>query len=296
MTTTAAAPFEPALCEPTNTLPGNGWWMEPKLDGIRVMTSTHGGRVSVISARGGSNYNGCAPHIEASLKFFDGLVLDGEMVWFDPKTGLVDFHKGSGIIRSNPAEAVRKQRFEGPLTFMVFDLLMVNGLDVRSRPIEERRDAARVLLEDMNNPHIVLVEQCEPSQEGYEEFVRKYQEGAVFKRKGSRYPVGRTTSWLKKKEVADADVVIMGYTPGQGKFADTIGAVQFGQYKDGVLTYRGQCSGMTDQMRRSFNQSHIGKVMVIRHMGKQGHADGQFRHPQYQDVRDDKRPEECTWD
>lgn len=76
-----------------------------------------------------------------------------------------------------------------------------------------------------------------------------------------------------------------------------IGAVKFGQYKDGVLVPRGRCSGMTMEQREMFTENQeefIGSVMSVQHMGL---TEDSLRHPQFVQLRDDKRPEECegTW-
>jgi ATP-dependent DNA ligase len=294
-TTTLPTAYEPSLCTAAKDLPVrlSEWWMEPKMDGIRLQMVARDGRVNCYS-RAGLVYNGRLPAVETAVAALD-VVLDGEVVWFSPQTGEVDFHKGSGMFRQGAESSVRAQRFEGPLTYIVFDILELAGHDLRRMPIEQRRAFLAQLVDGLGCPQLQLVEQCEASPECQSEFIRRYREGVVLKKKGSTYVAGRPPTWLKIKVVADEDVVIMGMEPGKGKYTGTLGAVIFGQYRDGQLVRRGTCSGMDDATRYTLGanmEEYVGKVMVIRHMGTDGEG---FRHPQYQDIRDDKLPEECVW-
>jgi ATP-dependent DNA ligase len=295
-TTTRSLPrsYAPALCKPTQSLPARAseWLMEPKLDGIRLQIVARSGEVHAYT-RSGQVYDGRLPAIEAALALMD-VVIDGEVVWLDPETDKPDFHKGSGLFRRE--DSARSQQYEGPLTFMVFDLLEVAGQDIRQMPIETRRGLLAQLVEGIGVPQLRLVEQGEATAELQSEFIAHYREGVVLKKKGTSYPAGRTPLWLKIKVVADADVVIMGGEPGQGKYANTLGAVIFGQYRDGTLTVRGTCSGMDEATRFHIwdhLSEYVGKVLVIRHMGADGEG---FRHPQWDHRRDDKLPEDCVWE
>jgi len=285
--------YELSLCSRAQDLPVrlDEWWMEPKLDGIRLQVVARGGTVTCYS-RAGLTYNGRLPEVEAALSALD-VVVDGEVVWFSPETGEVDFHKGSGLFRRE--DSARAQRFEGPLTFVAFDLLEVAGQDIRRMPIETRRTLLAQLVEGLGCSQIRLVEQCEASPEVQAAFIARYREGVVLKKKGSTYVAGRPPTWLKLKVVDDADVVITGFEPGNGKYTNTLGCVVFSQFRDGLLERRGTCSGMTDAQRDHIwnNQSEYeGKVLVIRHMGSDGEG---FRHPQWSHMREDKTAWECTW-
>lgn len=286
------------LCGRTERLPDRlaDWWMEPKLDGVRVHVRASSGRVDVMTRRG-QRFNGRLPRIESRLQALE-LTLDGEVVWFNP-SGEVDFHHGSGLFRSEPALSLRRQATEGPLVLMAWDLLSLAGNDLRALPIEQRRELTAKVVELLEVPELRLVEQVPASCEAQAYFVAVYHEGVVLKRRGSVYPRGRGTSWLKLKEAFDEDVVIMGLVEGKNSLQGTTGAVAFGQYRDGVLVQRGTCSGMDDATRhdlwRNFPSRYEGRVLVIRHMGADG--DSAFRHPQWKWLRplDDKSAEDCTW-
>lgn len=290
-----------ALCSPLQDLPRrlDEWWMEPKLDGIRVQALVQNGQVG-FRTRNGTEYNGRLPLIETALATLDqDTVLDGEVVWFDPATGQPDFHRGSGLFRVNARDSVRRQSAEGPLTYVVFDLPKLLGDDLRRFPIEQRRKLLATLVDWFNLPQLRLIEQGEATSERLEEYVGRYREGVVLKRRSSLYPNGRGEAWRKIKVTADEDVVFMGAEPGQGKYVGTLGAVIFGQYRDGVLVERGTCSGMDDATRDdlwSNRDAYVGRVLTIKHFGHDGTPERPgFRHPQWAGFRYDKDAEDCTW-
>lgn len=97
----------------------------------------------------------------------------------------------------------------------------------------------------------------------------------------------------KCKRYGTVSVVVMGYTPGKGKYDDTIGAVVFGVHDDytGDLIEVGQCSGMDDVLRRAFHESDIGKVIDVR---AQEFTGRKLRHPRFDCWRPDVNPEDCT--
>ena len=109
------------------------------------------------------------------------------------------------------------------------------------------------------------------------------------------------------------DVVIIGYDPPEQlskkkgseelsitKYAKLgwIGAVRFGQYRNGKLEHCGSMSGMTDAMRKEFSEhgeKYVGTVCSV--LANEREEDtGKFRHPRWCGFRKDKKPTECIWD
>ena len=272
MTTTA--PYELSLCTPARDLPvrSSEWWMEPKMDGIRLQIVASGGEVRCYS-RAGLQYNGRLPAAEAAFAALD-VVVDGEVVWFDPQTGQPDFHKGSGMFRQGCDSSVRQQRADGPLTFVAFDLLSVAGQDVRRMPIETRRQLLTQLVQGLECPQIQLIEQTEVSREAQADFVQRYREGVVLKKKGSAYVARSTHSHEAQTESSGRRRRDRhGCRTRPGQIRQHRGCVVFGQLRDGVLERRGTCSGMTDAERDEiwhFPERFVGRVLVIRHMGTDG--------------------------
>lgn len=277
--------------------------MEPKLDGYRLQLHVTATGVRCFT-RTGADASGKMPAVDALLAPYltalDGTILDGEAVIFRAD-GSADFNATARAMGSGLGECQRKQRASGEFVNLVaFDILAVQGQDVRGLPLADRRALLATFTDTVCSGSacaIRLVPQTAPSLAQHQEFTSAYGEGSVLKALGSRYPRGRSADWIKVKRVHDADVVVMGSAEGAGKFAGQVGAVQFGQYRDGVLTGRGQCSGMTDQVRRDLTRNlPIGAVMTITHNGIQ--AGGGFRHPQFSHFRDstDKAAADCGWD
>jgi ATP-dependent DNA ligase len=228
-------------------------------------------------------------------------VLDGECVFLTPE-GKADFARTASIMGSGTAVAIRKQ-FELGLyvKFVAFDCMYYHGVDVREMPIERRKARLWQCLCDLRCPDIVGLEHVvtgssSQAELSHQEYTTRYGEGSVYKRFGSSYPNGRSYDWLKRKAVYTEDVIVMGATEGNGKFAGLIGALVFGQYIDGKLTQIGQCSGMTDEARAVITLTLpvlVAKrqVFEIVHNGVMSQLG--YRHPNFVRFRDDKRPEEC---
>lgn len=232
-------------------------------------------------------------------------VLDGELSTTDD-----DFYWVAGVMKSLPERARALQgslleTTEKTIIYVAFDVLVWDGRSVMDAPWTERRAILDMLCrETEENPALVPSQIYPPHPEIVEGWLETGGEGGMVKRIDRPYVQWSRPkdTWYKLKYQMDADVVVMGFTQGQGKFRHTIGAIQFGQYRGGHLEYRGQCSGMTDAVRESIFDSRrnhnasdkfMGRVMTISHNGIQRPA---FRHPQWLRWRDDKEPEDCVWD
>jgi bifunctional non-homologous end joining protein LigD len=289
--------------------------IEPKMDGWRCEA-----RITVedgvqLTSRTGKSFDGKVPAISFALtSVAPGTVLDGELVWVTPE-GTPDFNLTARILGSGVDEAVAKARnAAGQMHYIVFDMMMRAGEDIRALAFTERRLMLKAVLNQLRSvpdQTYNLIEQITSltpaSLEGYEAahsaFTAWGGEGSVLKQLDSQYAGKRSSAWLKVKRTPTEDVVIMGFKPGLGKFAGQVGALVFGQYRDGALVERGACSGMDDATRATFTKLFAredlegvkcitGAVIEITHNGVL--VDG-FRHPQFARVRDDKGATECTW-
>lgn len=295
-------PFDFAFCHSINSL-GDvkepvHCVMEPKLDGFRLQIVIAGFKVKTYT-RTFHSATGKLPAVETAMRELvaglDGTVLDGEAVYIDGH-GKADFNFTARVMGSHLGPAVSKQREHGYLSFMAFDILMVKGTDVRHLPFQDRRRLLEQTLRLFESDYIALTPQAPCSDAQHRFYTEMYGEGSVVKDLRAPYKAGRSKAMLKWKKVQDEDVVIMGYVPGKGKFANQVGAVVYGQIKDGQLKRRGQCSGMTDATRKALSEnfsSYVNKVLVITHNGVL--AGEGFRHPQWSHIRHDKLKEECEW-
>jgi bifunctional non-homologous end joining protein LigD len=144
--------------------------------------------------------------------------------------GRCDFHALRAAIRRNP----------GSLVFMAFDLLHLDGRDLRREPIEHRRARLGALL-GANRPESPLQFSAEHVGDGAEFFAevdRMGLEGIVSKRLGSRYQSGRSKHWLKTKTFEAGEFVVIGVEqrPGQPTMA------LLAREEAGELVYAGAAS------------------------------------------------------
>jgi ATP-dependent DNA ligase len=279
----------------SEALAGRGSIMEPKLDGIRLLAIIGEDSVELYT-RSGKSQKGKLPHIEAELSGLPaGTVIDGEAVAFvESPAGkrIQDWGKAQSVMGSSVKRAAS---LSDAITYVAFDLLAFNGVDIRLLPLSKRRDALEQVI--TNSDYVEIIERIDPTEANYDRLVENGFEGAMVKRIDSRYSSGaRGHGWFKLKATDEVDVVVMGFQDGQDGFSNMVGAIIFGQYRDGQLVERGKCSGMTMKLRRDMTanpDNYIGTAISIAHMGVM--ESGKFRHPQFKRLRDDKPTNECTW-
>lgn len=273
--------------------------MEPKYDGARLLVVKRGSTVT-CETRTGNDHSHKFDHIINALKDIPGnFILDGEVV--DIKATVRIAGKDVPLSRWAGVQSVLSSNDKkNSLSFVVFDCLMADGKDFRALPDVLRRKKAESLVKAAKSKHILLTVRWERYDEKiYNALVDAGAEGAIIKNPLASYRSGRrpTETWVKLKPFSTADVVIMGYKPGEGSFKGLVGAVEFGQYKNGRLVARSRCSGMDFALRQELTKNgknYLRRVMEIRYMGLTD--DGNFRHPVFSRLRDDKSPEMCTWD
>jgi bifunctional non-homologous end joining protein LigD len=165
---------------------GPNWSHELKWDGYRIIARKEGAKVRLWS-RNGRSWHLAFPHLFAAVAALpvSGLVLDGEAVMLRAD-GSADFH----ALRSTSA------RTEARL--IVFDLLEVDGQDMRLLPLEERRAHLAAVLNG-KSPFLVFSEAMGGERGGvlFRHACERGLEGIVSKRKGSAYVSGGTRTWRK---------------------------------------------------------------------------------------------------
>jgi bifunctional non-homologous end joining protein LigD len=295
-------PVEFALCKSITGLDGinaDECLMEPKLDGIRIQIVIADGAIKLYT-RTFHAAAGKLPKVEEALHAcagpFNGTILDGEAVYLND-SDTPDFGFTAECMGCDPAKASRRQQNSGKhISYVAFDIPFLVGRDLRKEPLEFRKEHLDRTVELIDSAYVRAIEMTSVSKRQHQSFVDRYGEGSVVKKKAGEYRSGRSSNFLKLKQVLEEDVVVMGMTPGEGKYQGLLGAIVFGQYKDGVLAERGRCSGMTDYQRQLLTANlPIGAVMVITHNGVL--ARDRFRHPRFARIRlsDEKDPTTCTW-
>lgn len=270
---------------------------EPKLDGWRMLAQVTDNGVRMFS-RTAKEYTGRLPAVEAELAalFPAGTWLDGEAVAIRVEDGRV--FNDWGVAQSALSSSTGKGAAHADkITFMAFDLLAHGGIDARPLPFRSRRALLEEALRDEPLQRVQLNAQLPATDETHAALIAAGFEGTVVKNLDAAYASGqRGKGWWKLKATHTIDAVVMGYKDGKDGFAGMVGAVEFGQFVDGVLVSRGFCSGMDMRTRLAITKDQpgwVGAVIEVAHMGAM--PSGGLRHPQFKRRRTDKLATDCTF-
>ncbi len=181
------------------------WIFETKWDGFRAIAVAEPGRASLYSRRG-HDISAKYPTICAALaKIKQKAVFDGEVVALD-ETGRSRFQ----LLQNYGRNSV-------PLLECVFDLLYLDGKDLRDWPLLKRKEALKKILPKSK----LLLYSTHVMGDGIKAFkqaARAGEEGVIAKLAGSQYHSGtRTREWLKVKASQEQEVVIVGFTKPRGQ-------------------------------------------------------------------------------
>ena len=199
--------IEPQLATLVERPPdSDGWVHEVKFDGYRIQAHVAGG-AGVLRTRKGLDWSGRFPEITREAARLADCILDGEVVALD-RHRVPDFAA---------LQAALAERRTAKLTYFVFDLLFLDGEDLRPLPLLERKRRLQALLPDKPARHIRYVENFKAKADAIlASACRMSLEGIVSKRADAPYASGRVGAWTKSKCRAGHEVVIGGYTFRQG--------------------------------------------------------------------------------
>lgn len=245
-------PIAPMLASSTTEpFDDESWLFEPKWDGVRAVAVCS--NETMLVSRNQRDITAAYPELERLHERMVALdtMLDGEIVAMEG--GRPSFEKlQSRINLHDPNEIVRASK-SSPVVYIAFDVLYLDGRSTVTDPLERRKE----LLEGLVVPGDMV--QVTPSVAGEGLALAAASraqnlEGIVAKKLGSPYRPGRrSTEWLKVKTVFDADVVIGGWTRGEGGRSDTFGALLVGAYEDDELRFAGAVG-------TGFNQRSLSQV------------------------------------
>ncbi len=293
---------------------GPDWVFELKHDGYRLLASRVDGAAKLLFRRS-SDATATFPEIAravAALPF--DVVLDGEVVVLD-EAGRPSFQRlqKRGLLKRG-ADVARSAALL-PATLFVFDLLALEGHDLRGLALVERK----TLLARILPPAGALRYSDHVEAEGtafYAEVERLGLEGMMAKRARSTYRAGRSPDWVKVRLDASGDFVVAGLSPGEGQ-GGGYGALHLAVFADGRLTYAGRVgSGLGDAdlaaiaarlapfrrqgpscsgpVPKGAGQLWVEPREVCEVRYKEWTAEHLLRHPVFLRFRDDKGPEECV--
>ncbi len=241
----------PAAIEPMKAMlaervpRGEEWLFEVKWDGVRAVAFLDNEEVRLQSRSGlrcERQYPELAvmPHYIAASR----AVLDGEIAVLDAK-GVSQFHLIQPRIANTDPNTIAHLVRSTPVIYFAFDLLYLDGYDLRGVALGKRRELLQQVLTP--GPGIRISDAFPGGGEQLLEAARENGlEGIVAKHARSSYESRRSREWLKIKVVSEQEFVIGGFTEPQGD-RDYFGALVLGLYKEGELGWVGNVGTGFDQ-------------------------------------------------
>ena len=293
---------------------------EIKWDGYRAVSFIEKGRVRLVS-RNQNELTGRYPELHELPKFVkaETAVLDGEVVVLDEK-GRASF----SLMQQRTGIRENGRRIGGrgdiPVLYYVFDLIYVDGYDLRRVSLEERKQVLSQIL--TSSGPVRYSDHFDQGRKLFEAAKQQGIEGIVAKRRTSCYEERRSREWLKIKITQTLDCVIGGYTDPEGS-RQYFGSIVLGLYdKQGNLMHVGQAGTGFTQLTlkqifsllkdRESNRNPFHGNVDARHVHwikpelvaeikftewTHETADGglKLRAPVFMGLREDKYPKECTF-
>lgn len=300
-----------------------GWVYEIKWDGVRAIAHSQPGELR-LESRNVKEITGQYPELARLNRALSShaAILDGEIVAFDEQ-GRPSFAALQRRMHIGSATQAKRLAKVSPVTYMIFDLLWLDGHSLMELPYRDRRELLEALA--LSGESWQTPEQLQGNGKDVLAATAEQQlEGIVAKRPDSLYePGARSTSWVKVKNVGRQELVIGGWMPGEGKRKQRIGALLVGVYEpDGAFRYAGRVgtgfseaeldrlaellaplarerSPFTAGDRSEIGQPPRGAVfcepqLVAEVEFTEWTAAGSLRHPSYKGLRDDKAATEVV--
>jgi bifunctional non-homologous end joining protein LigD len=290
-----------------------GWVFELKYDGYRLLCARDGDEVRLLT-RNRNDATATFPEIAQAVGRlpFDHVILDGEVVVHD-ENGLPSFQRLQQRGRLSNPHQIATRAIELPAILYTFDLLALEGRDLRRLPLVDRKRVLREVLPEVGTlryaDHVPEV-----GEEFYAQVERMQLEGIVAKKADGPYRSGRSADWRKIRADRTEDLVVVGFTEPKGSRGG-IGALHLAAYVGDELRYAGRAgSGFTDrqlaEVREELDALRVDEPPCTRAPKGKDHAwvepelvaevrfrewteDDLLRHPVFLRFRDDKPPREC---
>ena len=299
------------------------WIFEPKWDGVRAIATCTD--QTVLVSRSMRDITPSYPELAKVHEQLVALeaVVDGEIVTLDQ--GRPSFERLQSRINLTNERDIKRATQTCPVTFIAFDLLYLDGRSLLKAPLEERKS----LLDEV----VVKTDRIDVSTyiegEGttlYAVAEQNRLEGIVAKKLGSPYRSGRRAKeWLKIKTTQDVDVVIGGWSEGEGSRSSRFGALLVGVFDGDKLRFTGAVgTGFSDRVLDDLmkqlealktdenpfdpdpreDRSKWGKALksptwvrpelVAKVEYRELTSGGKLRAPSFKGIRTDKNAAECT--
>ncbi len=307
----AIAPMKATLAE--SPPHGEEWLFEIKWDGVRAIAFIENETVRLVS-RTGHSCEKQYPELSVISHYLaaEHAILDGEIAALDEK-GVAHFALIQPRISQSDPNSVSHMARSRPVVYFAFDLLYLNGYDLRQVALVERKR----LLESILSPTGVFRYSGHFADAGdamLEAATETGIEGLMAKRAGSCYESRRSYEWIKIKIVQQQEFVICGFTAGE---RDHFGALVLGVYDQGKLHWAGNVGTGFDQKTLAFLRAKLDPLVTQRSpfpdspkVGKDvtwvkpelvaevkfanWTTDGRLRAPVYLGLRPDVDPTDCV--
>lgn len=305
--------IKPMLAEPAEgPFDSQDYFFEVKWDGTRAIafieakTRLQNRRLIDITSR--------YPEINIEIKGVEA-ILDGEIILMHG--GKPDFHMLQMREHVSGPFKIKYLSKEHPASYIAFDLLYHDGVDLTEKPLFLRKKQLEGVLKESDN-----VLRCDYIQGGgkkyYQAAIERGLEGIMAKKIDSPYLIGkRSRYWLKVKKTSTLDSVVCGITRGEGWREKYFGALILGCYIDGKLTYIGrvgtgfeafdleiileEIKGLESEcpFEETPNmgvevKTWLKPSLVCMVEFNELTMDRKLRAPRYRGIRRDKAPEECV--
>jgi bifunctional non-homologous end joining protein LigD len=213
-----------------------GWSHEVKWDGVRVLADTTAEGTRLLS-RNENPVTVAWPELNRSPLGDRDLLVDGEVIALNER-GLPDFRVLQDRMHVRSAASAARLAERLPATYMVFDVMRLDGRDLSGTPLGERR----TILRDLGLEHSTwqVPDAYEDGPMLHDATLQQGLEGIVSKRLTSRYVFGeRTRNWLKFAHRHRRSYVVGGWRPQEGT-TDRLAALLVGEPTEDGLLYRGR--------------------------------------------------------
>ena len=292
---------------------GDSWIYEVKWDGVRALCFIADGELR-ISSRSGKRCEQQYPELSVLPRHVKGsqAILDGEIAVLDDK-GRSSFNLIQPRISVTDANSVAHLARSSPTSLFLFDLLYLDGYDLRGVPLEERKRLLSEIVTPSERIHVSDFFTVDGNAM-LEAARANGLEGIVAKARGSTYEGRRSRDWVKVKVVTSDDFVIGGFTHGE---RDYFSSLVLGLYDGQKLTHAGQVgTGFNEKSLKEIyskieplitkKSPFTGTVKALRDVTwlqpelvaeikyLEMTPDGLLRAPVFIALRPDKDPKECV--